>query len=52
MQNDGVADGPKSLGGFILKNIVFQGLRCFLHQCGFEWRESNILLAGPNPLKL
>ena len=30
MQNDGVADGPKSLGGFILKNIVFQGLRCFV----------------------
>ena len=52
MENDGVADGPKSLGGFILKNIVFQGLRCFLHQRGFEWRESNILLAGPNPLKL
>ena len=51
-EDDGASRCKDRLGGFILKNIVYQGLRMLLMQLGVPWGSSQTLMAGPNPIKL
>ena len=38
--------------GFVAKNIVYQGLRNILHECGQKRAQSERFISGPNPCKL
>lgn len=38
--------------GFVAKNIVYQGLRNILHECGQKRAQSERFVSGPNPCKL